>query len=1221
MDWLLPALTTVSDTLITDFDFAANHNRSYEYFMRDALLPLVAGAKPIDYTSGRFRHRVSWANPRFGRPTFTCNGRTTLLTPEEAVRRGLDYTAPLFVDVVYTKTPTGRPETLVVELGPIKEDDDGDTAMKATEEVEAPPLPEVETTTVHPGLQICSVPVMENGFNCNARLLAQRRGLPGGAVFISNGNRRVVPPLRTLMWNTIVAGKCLKPAKYSHQLEIRSFHHSSKYNSTATSLLYLTKPSKKFPGQGQHVCIKVPRVVGQFAIPVGVYFLALGWGLDDILPLVREAAEDDWFETVELRVKSIVVAARQALAGSGMLPTRENALRYVFNNQAKTDTAGKSLEDALKDTRALLDSQLLPQMNGEHYDVSPSSEDEEMRQNHDKGKLLAYAIFDLLSVASGHRPPDDRDNLRYICYDSCGTLLARLFRQILGNFTKDAFFLFKFAIENSLPIEWQKVYPAKNIDKIFHRCMNTGEWCAKRGANVAPRKDVSQLLVQQNVKSALSHLMKLSTTLTSKSGQSKARQVHETQKGRVCAVETPESGSCGLVGFAAFGSRLSLGSCPYQLMRLLRRLAQEFGVWSLQESPPSPSPSPAPAPRAKIFVNGIWFGWTLDPTGLVRRLRALRRAGSVHRDTSLSYDGRVFRVSTMSDRLIRPLLVLSEATLDRLREWHSSGALQLLSAVQLEQKGIVEFVDTPEELTGLIAFSLNDFLSRKAAPFTHLEINPGFMLGLGAFLIPLLDHNQSPRNTYFAAMGKHACAPNVDGSQHSKTQFELPDAEVPLVQTQLARLREPLLHADGENLRVAVVPYYGRNQEDAVLVNKGFIERMGLTALHSKLYREEQRKGAGNSRAAAANKTLFEKPDPETTLSLKLAESSHILPDGRPKVGTILYQDYMVYGKTVAAKPGRADAKRKGKGPSSRAAKRAKLCKRDDSKVQHSEEPAQVVVAERIQNGRDPAVMKVITQSYRIPDLGDKFTSRHGQKGTLGWIIPQEDMPFDELTGHPPDVIINPLGFPSRMTIAQALEMILGDVAVIKGQVQEYDGFRPLDMKEIADVLVSAGMRPDGERLMRNGITGKMMQQSVFMAPCFTLRLKQSPHDKIHARSFGPRMPLTRQPVPGRQKDGGHRLGEMEKDVLIAHGASAILQERLCQDSDPYEMGVCKRCRVRTTLNPQDQWAYCSVCESGKDVQVVDTSYSLDLISNELFEMSVQMMFETRTLDEDAAFS
>lgn len=410
----------------------------------------------------------------------------------------------------------------------------------------------------------------------------------------------------------------------------------------------------------------------------------------------------------------------------------------------------------------------------------------------------------------------------------------------------------------------------------------------------------------------------------------------------------------------------------------------------------------------------------------------------------------------------------------------------------------------------------------------------------------------------------------------------------------------------GINTIVAISCYTGYNQEDSVILNQGALDR-GM--FRSVFYRTYMDSAAGSHTgplpgAGSSDSEKFEKPSPVTTVGMKRATYDKIDDDGFAAPGTAVGGGDVLMGKTSLL-PEIQDLTARNRGKTK---KDASTCMR----------PNEAGVVDRVAittNEKGESFTKVRVRSVRYPQLGDKFSSRHGQKGTCGMIYRQEDMPFTN-EGITPDLIMNPHAVPSRMTIGQLIECFVGKVAACKGRVGDATPFKDdFSVNDISNMLHSLGYQRSGNEVLYNGHTGRRMESQIFIGPTYYQRLKHMVDDKVHARARGPRAMLTRQPMEGRAKEGGLRFGEMERDCIIAHGAAHLLQERLFLNSDAYRVHVCQRCGLMAMAHLETQTFECRACGTTELSQVY-LPYACKLLFQELMAMSIapRMLTTTKTL-------
>jgi DNA-directed RNA polymerase II subunit RPB2 len=470
--------------------------------------------------------------------------------------------------------------------------------------------------------------------------------------------------------------------------------------------------------------------------------------------------------------------------------------------------------------------------------------------------------------------------------------------------------------------------------------------------------------------------------------------------------------------------------------------------------------------------------------------------------------------------------------------------------------------------------------------YTHCEIHPSTIFGILASCIPFPDHNQSPRNTYQSAMGKQAMGVYVTNydNRMDKTAYVLTYPARPLVDTRLMGMVKLDKIPAGAPVIVAIMTHSGYNQEDSLLFNQGSIDRGLFQATIYHTEKDEDKKINGDEEIRC-------KPDPAKTKGMKYGNYSKINSKGIVPENTLLENNDVIIAKVVPIKENRHD--------------HTKIIKYEDlSRTFRTNEESYVDKNFIDRNGDGYSFAKVRVRTVRRPVIGDKFSSRHGQKGTIGNIIPECDMPFTS-AGVKPDIIINPHAIPSRMTIGQLKETLLGKVLVELGLFGDGTSFGDLSIDTICKELTKVGYESNGNEVMYNGLSGEQIETSIFIGPVFYQRLKHMVRDKQHSRSIGPMVNLTRQPAEGRSRDGGLRFGEMERDCMVSHGASRFTRGRLYDASDKYQVNVCKRCGMVAAYNNKMKIHICNTCDNRVDFNYVEIPYACKLLFQELQTMNI----------------
>jgi DNA-directed RNA polymerase II subunit RPB2 len=509
---------------------------------------------------------------------------------------------------------------------------------------------------------------------------------------------------------------------------------------------------------------------------------------------------------------------------------------------------------------------------------------------------------------------------------------------------------------------------------------------------------------------------------------------------------------------------------------------------------------------------------------------------------------------------------------------------------------IIEYVDSYEQNNSLIAMSYKRLMESNVSgsgsefhihKYTHCEIHPSTIFGILAMCIPFPEHNQSPRNTYQSAMGKQAMGVYVTNynNRMDKTAYVLNYPMRPLVETRFMNIIQLNQIPSGEMVIVAIMTHTGFNQEDSILFNKGSIDRGLFQATIYHTEKDEDKKLSGDQEIRG-------RPDKTKTKGMKFANYDKINKDGVIPEDTFIKDRDVIISKMLPIKENKNDF--------------TKVIKyEDDSKIYKTNDEQTYIDKNLIdKNGDGYNFCKVKVRTLRKPVIGDKFSSRHGQKGTIGNIIPEDDMPFTE-SGLRPDIIINPHAIPSRMTIAQLKETVLGKVLLYLGYFGDGTSFGDFEVKDICSRLQEVGYESNSNELLYNGMTGEQLESSIFIGPAFYQRLKHMVNDKQHSRSIGPMVNLTRQPAEGRSKDGGLRFGEMERDCMVSHGASRFTKERLYDASDSFSVHICNKCGLIAPYNDKLNIHMCRVCDNRTDFKYVEIPYACKLLFQELTTMNI----------------
>ena len=739
----------------------------------------------------------------------------------------------------------------------------------------------------------------------------------------------------------------------------------------------------------------------------------------------------------------------------------------------------------------------------------------------------------------------DRDHVRAKRLDTAGamlgTLFSHLFFQMLRNIRKDAQAL----ADKNKTIRPEKLIQPQHITDGIKYALATGNWKIK-GSSYAGRVGVSQLLNRNTYISCISQLRRVDTGIDSTQKIIAPRLLYGNQWGYLCPSETPEGAPCGLVKQLALSAYITTRCEQQPIHEHVQKFLSENG-------------------SSIIFHNGQPVGFTSDASGCIQTLREARRSRTISLDTCVASEKNNVHIWSDAGRLSRPVYVVKNGSLAISKEQVNDLLAGRLRWDDLFSLGVIENLSIYEEENSLIALEPKDL----EHDHTHCELDPTLILGTLASTIPYPDHNQSPRNVYQAAMGKQAMgvyAANY-GSRFDTNGHILHYPQKPLATTSVAKALCGDDLAAGMNAIVAICCFGGYNQEDSLLFNKSAIDR-GFG--RSTTYRTYT---ASNSSTRNTVKKEFKKHDTYKNTTDKLDK------DGLSAPNTVIEKGDAVFCSISSNQ-------------------------KNPTLVKNKKARGVTDATILFQNASGGQTAKTRIRETRIPKVGDKFSSRHGQKGTIGMIYNQEDLPFTE-QGIVPDIIVNPHAIPSRMTIGHVMECLASKMAALTGQRVDATAFSHKPVEAISEMLKKAGFAEDGKEVMYHPYTGKRLKGRVFIGPTYYQRLKHMVDDKVHARAKGKIVGLTRQPVEGRANGGGLRWGEMERDCGVAHGASAVLHERMMVSSDEYKTPLCEHCGLIGTVvkGPRGE-PFCHKCNK-MDTYIVAMPYAGKLLCQELMSMGI----------------
>ena len=865
-------------------------------------------------------------------------------------------------------------------------------------------------------------------------------------------------------------------------------------------------------------------------------------------------------------VVSLVEEIQNQLEGSfekaGDVPTPKDAIVYI----SKRIAPGMLEEFQIKRAETLLDWGLLPHL-GKH----PENRKE-------KAFFLGEAACKLIELKLGWIEPDDKDHYGNKVIKFAGQMLADLFRTAFRNLVRDM----KYQLERSgqkrgLNAVAAAIRPGIISDKL-NNAIATGNW--GRG-----RVGVTQLLDRTNYLSTISHLRRVQSPLSRTQPNFEARDLHSTHFGRICPAETPEGSNCGLVKNLALSAIISQNVPSEEVVETL----YNSGVADLISAH-----NEIKKDGTRIFVDGKLIGFHKNGQELTRILRDLRRNSKIHPHVGISiYEpeqegatGRLY-VNCNAGRVLRPLIIIDNDKSLLTEEFLDKISKKLISWNDLIRMGIIELIDANEEENCYVAF---DTTSTKT--FTHLEIFPSAILGAGASIIPYPEHNQSPRNTYESAMAKQSLGfstPMMNTSTYVRQHFML-YPQTPIVTTKSFNLLGMEERPAGQNCVVAVLPFDGYNIEDAIVLSKSSVDRGLARTFFYRIYDAEAKQYPGGMR------DNFEIPNAEDNIRGYKGEKSYrvLEEDGIVATESSVTGGDILIGKTSPPRFMEEYKEFESTGP----------YRRDTSIGVRPSETGVVDTVVMTQSHEGGKMYKIRVRDMRIPEIGDKFASRHGQKGVLGILAKNEDLPYTE-QGISPDVLINPHAFPSRMTVGMMMESVTGKAAAVRGKQFDGSAFVGEKMDVVKEILDKAGFKYSGKEKMYDGRTGKSFLVDVFIGVVYYQKLHHMVADKIHARARGQVQMLTKQPTEGRARGGGLRFGEMERDCLIAYGASMLLKDRLLDESDKTEVLVCEKCGLTGFHDARKRKFVCAQCGDSAPISSVSVAYAFKLLLQEILSLNI----------------
>ena len=1051
--------------------------------------------------------------------------------------------------------------------------------------------------------------------------MGECRNDPGG-YFIIDGKEKCIISQEGRADNMLYIKDSVSDT-YSHAVEIRSV---SEDTSKPIRTLSIKIVSPQPESEGKQIKVNIPNV--REPIPLFITMRALGIISD------RDIIEHCLLDMV--KYDEYIELFRPSIHDAGYIFTQEAAIKYI-----STFTKWKTTEYTMQ----LLMDYLLPHIGELNFKQ--------------KALYIGYMVKRLLDVYTKNERPTDRDSFSFKRLETSGILISKLFKEYYklqlesiyqyidkklfynqkGDMYKDKHFM-TLLVGNETDIFSRKI-----VNDGFRKAFK-GDW----GSAIHTKKTgLVQDLNRLSFFYTLCQLRKTNLPLSADAAKIVGpRRLHTTQWGLLCPIHSPDGGNIGLHNYLSTSTHITNGVSIKPYINYLRTLKatngrkKEFiGISLLEECNINKL-----ALDTKVFINGSWIGMTNNPLNLVSAMRYHKRCSVIDKYISIRFDyiKNEILICTDAGRACRPLFYMKGSEYDRADDETMSYTNPLffkkiedntitwkeltcgielntlkkfenvLNIKKIENNmGILEFIDT-QEAEGIVLAKHNDlpdtFVKKR---ITHKEIHSSLILGLMANQIIFPENNPYPRNAFSCGQGKQAVSLFHSNYRNrlDKTALLLNYGQIPLTKSRYYDYATKNEHPYGENAIVAIMCYSGFNVEDAIIVNKGSLDR-GLfkTTKYAMYETHEEMENIGDSKI----NTRFMDINNNNVIDKKSGyDYTKLDSNGLIKINTIVDDKTILIGKSMIN------------------------IENTNTYIDMSIAPkkGEVGVVDKVfmTSGLEgKRIAKVRIRSIRTPVMGDKFCSRAGQKGTIGIILDEIDMPTTN-NGLKPDIIVNPHAMPSRMTIGHLVETITSKVGCIYGGFGDCTAFcsKGLQHEIYGKYLTKAGYEKLGEDVLYNGMTGEQLETSIYIGPTYYERLKHMPKDKINYRARGPREVLTRQTVHGRAKGGGLRVGEMDRDSIISHGLSSFMKESMLVRGDEFKVAICNQSGCIAAYNENLDIYLCPFSDGpiqfdniteynanlinknkfGRTFSIVTIPYAFKLLMQELQTMNVQMRIIT----------
>lgn len=1093
-----------------------------------------------------------------------------------------------------------------------------------------------------------------------------------GGYYIVNGGEKVIIGQERISENRLYVWPQVKTnAKtYTHEVEIKS-STDQRFNPVKTNKMYIlretqsTRATKNIP---KAIRVKIPSISPDKDIPLFILFKALGCVNDKeaYKYILSSIPDKDHYKFHKMLLYSAAETKKYGIY------TSIQALRYIQSISLKINNYLKDLPSDVKHSvlnseyvrdnifSANVDSKKMKDSNDNY--IKMTEEDFELKYIKDmlvreifphvgvdmvkKMIFLGYMCRRLLESYFGLRPPDNRDHYSNKRIDLDGQLLSQIVRNSYINLCRDIMKNVGHLIEiqsndihnkgvllNEIKSNVKKIIGKSRIQEKITYALSTGSWSILKNVADSQKKGVAQVLNRNSFAGTLSHTRRIQSPLVQSTNKIvPPRRLDMTHYGMCCVDETPEGHQIGIVKNLALQCSIPTYSNEIMIVEILHRLRNSNNKKSVLPINEIMINQPNLMKESVIiFINGNPYGIVLekDCKEVYDNLRIFKRCGIVYNKISIAWfiEWKEIHIQTDGGRFMRPLYIVKDNELlikkeEAQHKWHEllDGTFRkyVNDERTLYNGGVIEYVDSNELETLMVAVNSDKLKEQNEdndvyIKFTHCEINPMMIKGVISQMIPFSNSNPSPRNCYQSSMGKQALSIYTlnYNSRLDTIGHVLCYGQMPCVQTRTMIGTKLFKVPSGINPILGYISFSGYDQEDATVLNKASVERGLFCSLYFRTTTDERHKNKSSNSVEKYTNPYLVNMKKTQGINENSTHYNCIDIDGYPIESKEVSEEDAIIGKVISITDTNDDPKRKkyefknisiiAKHNESGIIDRT-LCKNSNRALSNI----------TLTNNDGYEIVKVRIAQLRFPEIGDKFASRHAQKGCTGLQLDQSDMPFMK-NGMPLDFIMNPHGLPSRMTYAKMLETLLGKVCIATGKIQDGTPFKELDVNYYYDLLHKYGFSEFGDEVY-NGFTGEKFTNKIFVGPTYYQRLKHMVIDKIHGRERGPKQLLTRQPAEGRSRDGGLRLGEMERDAFIGHGTSQMITESYMDRSDKFSIFIRKSDGVRIIGNKlKNIYSYNGEDVPKEDVREVLLPYATKLGFDEFMSSGFDVTYE---LDE-----